>query len=148
VVSEKDRAKTPEELEEAARQAALEKEKVEKEKEARRQDAILLETFTKVEDIERVRDDQIHALDSTIKVTKARNEKIKGDLDKRVASAAAEERAGKAPNEALLKDIESLKRQLANNDSFVEKKMKEQDEIRADYEQRIARFKELQETGR
>jgi hypothetical protein len=148
VVSEKDRAKTPEELEEAARLAALEKEKKEKEKEAKRQDAILLETFTKVEDIERVRDDQVQALEATIKVTKARNDKIKGDLDKRVASAAAEERAGKTPNEALLKDIESLKRQMANNDAFVEKKLKEQDEIRADYDQRIARFKELKAAGR
>lgn len=148
VVSEKERAKTPEELEEAKKQAALVQEEKEKIAEAKRQDAILLQTYTKVEDLERVRNEQILSIESTIKVTNARSEKIKADLDKRVAAAAAEERAGKAPNEKLLANIESLKKQLANNDEFVTKKTAEQESIRADYDQRIARFKELKAAGR
>jgi hypothetical protein len=148
VVSEKERAKTPEEMEEAKKLAAIEKEKKEKEAEAKRQDAILLQTYTRVEDLERVRDEQILSIESTIKVTNARSDKIKTDLDKRVAAAAAEERAGKAPNEKLLANIESLKQQLANNDEFVTKKKTEQETIRADYDQRIARFKELKAEGR
>jgi hypothetical protein len=145
VVSEKERAKTEEELEEAKKQAAAVKEQKEMEAEAKRQDAILLQTYTKVEDIERMRDEQILSLESTIKVTNARSDKIKTDLDKRVAAAAAEERAGKAPNEKLLANIESLKKQLANNDEFVAKKKTEEETIRADFEQKIKRFRELKE---
>lgn len=148
VVSETERAKTPEEMEEAKKLAAIAKEKKEKEAEAKRQDAILLQTYTRVEDLERVRDEQILSIESTIKVTNARSDKIRTDLDKRVAAAAAEERAGKAPNEKLLANIESLKQQLANNDEFVTKKKAEQETIRADYDQRIARFKELKAEGR
>lgn len=146
VVSEKDRAKTTEELEAAQQQAAAEKERLAAEKETKRQDAILLQTYTKVEDIERMRDEQLLALESTIKVTNARNDKIRVDLDKRVAAAAAEERAGKTPNEQLLKNIDSLKKQVANNEAFVADKHKEQEMIRAEFEQRITRFKELKAT--
>jgi multidrug efflux pump subunit AcrA (membrane-fusion protein) len=148
VVDEKERAKTPEELEEEKKLAAIEAEQKAKEKEAKRQDTILLQTFTRVEDIERVRDEQILAIESTIKVTNARSEKIKADLDKRVAAAAAEERAGKAPNEKLLANIESLRKQLSSNDEFVAEKTGEIASIRADYDGRIARFKELKAEGK
>lgn len=147
VVSEQERALTAEELEEAQKQKAAEEEKLAAEKELKRQDAILLQTYTKAEDIERMRDEQILALESTIKVTNARTEKIKADLDKRVAAAAAEERAGKTPNEKLLANIDSLKKQLANNDEFVAEKHKEQETLRTEYDQKITRFKELKETG-
>jgi multidrug efflux pump subunit AcrA (membrane-fusion protein) len=95
-----------------------------------------------------VRDEQILAIESTIKVTNARSEKIKADLDKRVAAAAAEERAGKAPNEKLLANIESLRKQLSSNDEFVAEKTGEIASIRADYDGRIARFKELKAEGK
>ena len=62
-----------------------------------------------------------------------------------MSAAAAEERAGKSPNEQLLKNIDSLREQVANNDEFVVEKHKEQDMIRAEFEQRIVRFKELKE---
>lgn len=148
VLDEKDRVKTEEELAEAARIAAEEKARKEQEQEARRQDTMLLATFTKIEDIERVRDDQIVAIDATIKVTEARNDKIRQDLEKRVAAAAAEERAGKTPNADLLKDVESLRRQIANNEEFIAEKQGERQQIRDEYAQRIERFKELKAAGR
>jgi hypothetical protein len=148
VIDEKERAKTPEELEEDQRIRAEEAAAKRAEQERIRQDRILLSTFTSVEDIERVRDDRIRALDATISVTKARTEKIRQDLDKRVATAAAEERAGKEPNEALQKDIDSLRRQLADNESFIEEKHREQEEIRVEYAAHAARFEELKGSGR
>lgn len=143
VVQETQRAKTPEELAEEERKAKEAADAAAAVKEKARQDSILLATFSTIEDIERVRDEQVTALEATISVTKTRNAKIQEDLDKRIAAAAAEERAGKAPNEALLKDIESLRRQVANNESFVDAKHDEQDEIRAIYDAKIQRFKEL-----
>lgn len=142
-VQETEAAKTPEELAEQERKAAEAARIVAEAKEKARQDSILLATFSTVEDIERVRDEQIAALDATVNVTKSRNAKIQEDLDKRIEAAAAEERAGKSPNEALLKDIESLRRQVANNEQFIEAKHEEQESIRQQYDGKIRRFKEL-----
>ncbi|OGT82047.1 MAG: hypothetical protein A3H91_03315 [Gammaproteobacteria bacterium RIFCSPLOWO2_02_FULL_61_13] len=142
-VEETERAKTPEELAVEKAKADAEAEIKHAEQEKVRQDGILLATFSTVEDIERVRDEQITALDATISVTKTRNSKIQQDLDKRIEAAAAEERAGKTPNEALLKDIESLRRQTENNQQFIEAKHKEQESIRQQYGDKILRFKEL-----
>ena len=142
-VEETERAKSPEELAEEKRVAEEKAAIKEAEQEKIRQDNILLATFSTIEDIERVRDEQITALDATISVTKTRNAKIQQDLDKRIEAAAAEERAGKAPNAALLKDIESLRRQTDDNEKFIEAKHKEQDTIRQQYADKIQRFKEL-----
>ncbi len=138
-----ERAKTDEELAEARR---LEKEKAKQAKldaEKKKQDQILLSTFSNVGDIERARDERVSALESTIKLTHARNEKIQLDLDKRIQTAANAERAGKTPPEDLLKDIESLKRQTSNNNAFIEGKRAEQEEIKKAHALDIARFKKL-----
>lgn len=138
-----ERAKTDEELAEEKR---LAKETAEKEKleiEQKKQDKILLATFSNVGDIERARDERVTALEATIKLTQARSEKIQLDLDKRIQTAANAERAGKEPPEALLKDIESLKRQIKNNDKFIETKHAEQEQIRQAHAKDIERFKKL-----
>ncbi len=147
VVDEKERAKTKEELEEEARQAALKREQERKRKEQERQDSILLDTYSTVEDIELVRDERLAALEANIKVTQKRNEKIRQDLDKRIKDAAEAERSGRKPSEALLEDIESLKRQIRNNEKFIEERRREIDDTREEYAAKIERFKELKGEG-
>jgi len=142
-VEEWERAKTPEEMAEEKAKADAEAAVKGAEQEKIRQDGILMATFSTVEDIERVRDEQVAALDATISVTKTRNSKIQEDLDKRIQAAASEERAGKTPNAALLKDIESLRRQTDDNQKFIDAKHQEQEAIRQQYEGKIQRFKEL-----
>ncbi|MEM7027230.1 MAG: hypothetical protein AAF410_03260 [Pseudomonadota bacterium] len=146
VKEEVERAKTPEELAEEERLAKLEAEKQKAAEEQALKDRILTETFSSVEDIEKARDDRITALESTIKLAETRNQKIQVDLDKRIASAAADERAGKKPAEALLNDIDSLKRQIKNNDDFIAEKKLEQDAIRESHAKDIARYIELKGT--
>ena len=144
VVREKTkRAKTDKELAEEKR-LAQEKAKQEKQDaEKKNQDRILLATFSTVADIERARDERVTALEATIKLTKARNDKIQLDLDKRIQAAANAERAGKAPPEDLLNDIESLKRQTDNNNEFIDGKHAEQEEIKKAHAIDIERFKKL-----
>ncbi len=142
-VEETERAKTAEELAVEATKTAEEKKVKDAELEKVRQDQILLATFSTIEDIERVRDEQITSLGATIGVTNTRNAKIQEDLNKRIEAAAAEERAGNAPSEALLKDIESLRRQTTENQQFIETKGQEQEAIRQQYDDKIQRFKEL-----
>lgn len=148
VMEEQERAKTEEELAEEKRLAAIEAEETRKAEEQAKQDKILLDTFSSVDDIEMTRDGKIAAIESSIKHTNKRSKKIQIDLDKRIQTAAAEERAGKAPSESLLKDIESLRRQIKNNESYITKKRAEQTQVREEYAIDIARFNELKNGGK
>lgn len=143
VLDKQERAKTSEELEEEARQAALRAEEQRLQAERAREDQVLLATFSKVEDIELVRDERIAALESSIKLAQKRTETIQLDLDKRIQSAADAERAGKTPSDALLKDIESLRRQIRTNNNYIEERQKEQEQTRNEYAENIERFKIL-----
>lgn len=143
VREEKKRAMTDEELAEQKRMDAIKSEEDRLAAEQKKKDDILLQTFSSVGDIERARDERITALEASIKLTEARSEKIQYDLDKRIQSAASEERAGKTPSEDLLNDIDSLKRQIKNNDTFIENKRVEQEEIKASHAKDIEHFKKL-----
>lgn len=143
VIKKEARAKTEKELEEEARLEKAKKEAQLKKKEKARQDKILLDTFSTVDDIKMVRDEQLAALESNIKVTQKRNEKIQSDLNRRIKAAAIVERGGRKPNESLLKEIDSLKSQIKNNKEFIEQKRKQIEETKQEYSQKIVRFKKL-----
>jgi hypothetical protein len=138
-----ERALNDEEMAEQRRQDKIKAEEDKLAAKQKKKDDILLKTFSNVEDIERARDERVTALEATISLTKGRNEKIHSELDKRIQKAAAAERAGKTPPEALLKDIESLKRQLKNNEVFIEGKHAEQEVIKTGHAKDIAHFKKL-----
>ncbi len=142
-VGESARAKTKEELVEDRRLAAIQEEEDRKKAEIEKQDKILLDTYSNTDDIQMTSDGKIAALESTIKLANKLNEKIQANLDKRIAEAAAAELAGKQPTEDLLKDIESLQRQIKNNDKFIVDKHKEQEAIKKEYADKIAHFEEL-----
>lgn len=143
VIGEQERAKTKEEVEEANRLAAIELEKQKAEEEKIRRDKILLDTYTKVEDIEKVRDDNVRVIQSRITLTRSRIDKTQADLDKRIQAAAEAERDGKQPNDALLKDIETLRKRIKNNQEFIAEREKEIESVKANYDSDIDRFKEL-----
>ena len=143
VVDKKERAKTQEELSEEARLAAIAAEEQKIADEKAKQDKILLDTFTSVADIEAIRDEKIAVIESSITLTNKRNEKTQEDLDKRIKAAATAERAGNAPNEALLEDIKMLRSRIEKNKVFIEDKRKEQDAVKAAASVDIDRFKKL-----
>ena len=143
VREEQERAKTDEELNEQKRLDEIKAEEDKVAAEQQKKDDVLLQTFSNVNDIERARDERLTALEASIKLTDARSEKIQYDLDKRIEKAAAAERNGNAPSESLLNDIESLKRQLKNNDTFIEGKRAEQEVIKKSHAKDIAHFKKL-----
>lgn len=145
-LEESERAKTQEERAEEERLAAIQEKEDAKKAEAEKQDKILLDTYSNTDDIQMTSDGKIAALDSTIKLANKRNEKIHSVLDKRTAKAAAAELAGKQLPEDLLKDIESLNRQIKNNDKFIADKRMDQEKIKKEYAGKIERF--LQLTGK
>ena len=143
VLEKKERAKNQQELAEEAKQAELAAKEQKIKDEQDKQDKILLDTFTSIEDIEDVRNGKLAVIESSITHIKKRNEKTQQDLDKRIKAAATAERAGKAPNDALLKDIDLLRERLSNNETFIEGKHKEQETVNAAAAADIERFKRL-----
>ena len=142
-VDKTERAQTEEERLEEERLAAIQAEEDAIKAEAAAQDKILLDTYSNTDDIQMTSDGKIAALDSTINLANKRNEKIQANLDKDTATAAAAELAGKQPAEDLLKDIESLERQIKNNDKFIAEKRVEQKDIKKEYAAKIERFNQL-----
>lgn len=142
-VSETARAKTKEEIAEEKRLADLEEEKKKAAEEQARKDRILLDTYTEVADIEKMRDENIKVIESRITLTIQQIDKTQADLDKRINAAAAAERSGKKPNDQLLKDIEELRKRIENSKNFIQEREDEIAGIRASYNADIARFKEL-----
>jgi len=142
-VEKTDRAQTKEERLEEERLAAIQAEEDTIKAEAAAQDKILLDTYSNTDDIQMTSDGKIAALESTINLANKRNEKIQANLDKDTATAAAAELAGKQPAADLLKDIESLERQIKNNDKFIAEKHVEQEDIKKEYAEKIARFNQL-----
>ena len=120
---------------------AAKQKKIDDEKE--KQDRILLDTFTSVADIEAARDDKMVVIESSITLTGKRNEKTQQDLDKRIQAAAAAERAGNAPNEALLDDIKLLRARIEKNKVFTEVRKKDHDAVKTAAGVDIKRFKRL-----
>lgn len=143
VKKKKDRAKTEEELADLEQEKQHKREEKQRLLEQKKHDRILVDTFTNVGDIETARDERIAVLENDINLTNKRTEKIQTDLDNRVKRAAAQERSGKEPSEQLLKSINSLKRQINNNEEFIASKRAEQELIREEFAADIARFKEL-----
>ncbi len=143
VREEMEPAKTAEELAEARRLAALKAAKQKQEAAIRTKNRVLLQTFSSVSDIERARDDRITALEAIIKLTRVRIEKIELNLNEHIKRAADSQRLGKAPAQALLDDIESLERQIGDNNRFIDQKRAEQEQIRQDHAADIERYKRL-----
>ena len=139
----KERAKTPEELAEARRLAALEAAKRRQKEKQQTQDRVLLQTFSSVSDIERARDARITALEAAIKLSGVRNENIRLKLNDHIKRAADSQRMGQAPTPALLEDIEALRGQIENNVRFIAEKRIEQEQIRQAHALDIERYKRL-----
>ena len=142
-----ERAKTEAEIAEQKRLAAIEAEEKKAAEERARHDRILLDTFSSVDDIEMTRDGKIAAIDSRILLSEKRIEKLQEDLDDRIEAAAAEERAGNTPNDELLKDIDSLKRQIKDQEDFIKGQNDDKKETTASYEADIQRFNFLKSEG-
>ena len=148
VVDEYERAQTKEEIEEARREQEIKAQEEKEAAEKERQDQILLNTFSNVDDIELTRDEKIAAIESSISLANKRNEKMQTDMEGLLEKAAAAERSGNKPSETLLKDIESLERQIKANDEFIANKRMEQESVKESYAENIERFNELKAEGR
>jgi uncharacterized caspase-like protein len=143
VVNRKAAAKTPEQIaaQERAKAAKLEQEQIRREK--LRQDRILLDTFSNEDEMVMTRDGKIEAIEAVIRVTRGRNENIKQRLASLKQRAANLERAGKPVPDTLKAEIRESRQQLAHNVRYIESRKKQQQQIRAQFDKDIERFRKL-----
>lgn len=136
-------AKTPEEI--AAEERRREREKRERQLAAAQaeEDRMLLSTFESEQDIVSARNAKVEAVENIIQISAGRTKKLRRRLASLIDTAAEHERTGKAVPQALQGDIDEVRAQLAESAEFIERKRTEQDQIRAEYEEYIQRYREL-----
>jgi hypothetical protein len=143
VVDTQERAKTAEEL--AAEREAKEQQ-TQREIDARVQaerDRVLLDTFTTEEDLLLARDGKLKAIDTRIEHTQQVTDKLKEKLAELEEAAADGERAGKKVSDELQNEIAGLEQQISEQMSFIEERNKEKEDLRAQFDLDLARYREL-----
>lgn len=139
-----DKAKTEVEIEaeaEAEQRLLAELERRQKQAE---QDRILLMTFTSAEEMERARNNRISTIESSIELNTTRIEKLEAELAQEKRKAAQAERAGRGVPQAILDKIAQINQQIADIQSYVAQRREDRARIEAQFDQDMARFKELQ----
>lgn len=136
-------AKTPEQIAEEERLAAQRKEQERIAAEQASHDRMLLATFTTEDDMVMTRDGKIAAIDGQLRVTRDRIEKIEANLSQLTREAADLERSGKPIPDALNEEIIGARGQIQRYLDYIAGKRREQEDIRAQFEADIRRFREL-----
>lgn len=136
-------AKTPEQLAEEERLATQRKEQERIAAEQASHDRMLLATFTTEDDMVMTRDGKIAAIDGILRVTRDRIEKIETTLSQLTREAAELERGGKPIPDSLHEEILGARGQIQRYLDYIAGKRREQENIRAQFETDIRRFREL-----
>lgn len=148
VIDRKERAKTPEELEEERRLAAIQAEEDRKARKKEIADRVLLDTFASEDDLVLAQDGKLAAIEQTIHVTESRIKKLQKSLNEIMSMAAEMERRGKSPADGTQNEIDVVRAQIAENRAYIKTLHKEQDAVRNAFESDLTRFKELKAAGR
>jgi len=138
-----DRAKTKEELAEEQRKQQQEAEQKQRARKQAEYDNILLDTYSKVSDLEDTRDRYIATLEGAIKVAQHKLSNLNSELEQRRKSAANLERDGKPVSDELSKDIAILQTQVDRENSFIQAQRSQQADLRKKFAADIERYKKL-----
>ena len=143
VVEVNERAKNKAELAEIERLKKLKEIEDAKLAEQKKQDDILLKTFSTERDINMLRNSKINVIDGIITVTNSNNKALKKKLEKLQKKAANIERGGKKPPQAIVDDISTIENRLKKNMSSIKHKREEQEQIRKKFAEDLKHFKML-----
>ncbi len=142
------RVLTPEELADANSQLRLEEAAALEEQRLRKWDQTLLLRYSSIEDIEAHRDRALADLRLRVGILKSNRRNYKQQIETYQSQAADLERRGQTVDEALLKAIVSLQKELAATDRQIADRNGEVEEVRASFEADIERFRMLEEAVR
>lgn len=143
ILKKNEPALTPEQIK--AKEEELAKRK--REKETNRRDAILLGTYSSVEEIDLARDRNLKQMEQVIKDSQRRLKSIEDDLDASRKHAAAYTRENKPVPEALQMDIETLEKNKQDLEVAIIQKRADAEELRVRFEEDKKRYIELTESA-
>lgn len=140
-VRQVERARTPEEIAAAeAERAAAEAER-QRIAEQRRQDEALLASFADEDDIRRIHEQQLDLLEQTIGATRISLASRQRNLEELLERAAELERAGRPISEAMTASIEVLRRDIAEQQAYIERKQAEKASVQQTQDEQIERYR-------
>ena len=134
-----EKAKTKEQLAEEKRLKAQQEEQ-------KNYDHILLDTYSKVSDLEDTRDRYIASIEGVIKVSQHKLANLNNELDKLNKTAADLERGGKTMSKEMRQDITNIQSQIDRENNFILGQRAQQGEIREKFAADIKRFQELKDS--
>lgn len=142
-VNSVEQAKTKEQLEEDKRLQAQQAEQERLARERANYDRILLDTYTKVGDLEETRDRYIATIEGLIDVSEHKLASLNQELEKLNKTAANLERSGKALPADMHQDIVNLQTQIDRENNFILGQRAQQKDLREKFAADIQRFQEL-----
>ena len=144
ILKKNDPALSPEERN--ARDAELAKQR-KQETERKRKDAVLLNAYSSVEEIDLARDRNLQQVELIIKNIQEQKKAVQADLDARHDLAEAYTQVNKPVPEGLQQDVEALEKNKQDLETAIAQKRKAADEIRANFEQDKKRYIELTQSA-
>ncbi len=142
-VKTKNRALTAEEIEaQREEQERLDEQRRLDEEQAKR-DRILLATYATEYDMRLAHKGKVAAIDSRIAHAKHLVKKLQENLVELIQDAANQERSGKDVSDQTLSQISGVKKQIAEQNSFIEEREQEKSQINARFEDELAHFRRL-----
>lgn len=127
---------------EKAEKARIEAERKAREEKAR-QDRVLLQTFTSVEEIEMLRNDRAQALDAGIKIAQEKIERLHKTLENQKSRVQRLEKQGKPVPDDLAKQLSDTQAAITENERYIERRKAEKQTLIEKFNADIERFKEL-----
>lgn len=140
-----ERNKTVEELKEQRRLDIIKAEKLEKERQEKYKDKVLLLTYQSPEEIIVARDAKVTTIENAIQITKSTLKSQKKRLAVMRHSAADYERSSKTVPKRLRDQMKELKGMIKGTNDYIGSKRQEQKNIHKEFADFIARYKELTE---
>lgn len=131
----KSKAQLAREAREAKRQAAI--------AERRRQDLILLKTYTTEQDLLVSRDKKIATIDGSISITNGNLRILNSSLEQLQKQAANHERSGNKIPGQLIADMASVKKQISDNENHRRETEKKRVAIMKKYDDDLKRYRKL-----
>lgn len=107
-----------------------------------KKDALLLSSYGVEDDITYIRDRKIAQIEATIKASEQTLAPLRAALARMEAQVADENKSGK-PDATAVKNVELTKAQIARHEAAIADKRKEQEATRKEYDQDLARYREL-----
>ncbi|MGH8657136.1 MAG: hypothetical protein ACREV4_01230 [Gammaproteobacteria bacterium] len=143
VIEKQKRAKTESEIQEEQNRV---REKAEQERLAREQaerDRVLQETFASEDDLKMAMDGKLSTITSQIKLRASHIENLEANLNDLVSVAGDMERRGEKPNAKVLQDIDNVRRQMQESESFIKAQHTEQESLKQKFAADLKRLREL-----